>query len=506
MKSTQTSNSPILSQIASPAAFWRGVGTCGLLLLGQGGVQATATKAARGRPQGELDLHELPCSQLSQRYSEHLDDTREKLRGLEAPGKACLDERRAAAVQQQQQDLFGAAAALSSTMAVSALYRCDTRLRVLPTLPVPPPVCAAAGAHLCPPVLFAWRSQFAVPDSAGLVATGDLQGDGKRDVALFGVANVVSAGRGDGHLGPLREFARESAMSGLLADVDGDGRDEVVTSDSMQLRTYAGGGKGRALRLTSQLEAGPGARFSRLLAGNFTGGATPDVLATDVGAAALHLLRNDGRGNFTPQRQSLAAPAAGTLLPGVTGDFDGDGHLDAAEAALDGHLRVLFGRGDGRFGTHIIRLPTPLADVKAGDLDGDGKTDLALALKSTDAQEASVQIYLGASAAGFVRGIHLPGDVAALTLGDFNRDGRLDLLSGSSQHSGLTFYAGRGDGSFAAGEALSAPVSGHTKALHTVAFGGENSADLVFMGLDGGKYRLATAVNLPLTATCEAAT
>src|SRR5262249_46574313 len=123
-------------------------------------------------------------------------------------------------------------------------------------------------------------------------------------------------------------------------------------------------------------------------------------------------------------------------------DFNGDGKLDLAVANVESEdVSVLIGTGAGGFGAPLnlaIGVPTPtgcfafLCDtalgpnsVAAGDLNGDGKSDLAV----SNARSGTVSVLLGNGTGGF----STPTDFAvgtqpvSVVVSDFNGDGKKDL-------------------------------------------------------------------------------
>ena len=73
----------------------------------------------------------------------------------------------------------------------------------------------------------------------------------------------------------------------------------------------------------------------------------------------------------------LRARAAATI---AAGDLDGDGKIDlAVPSGKDQLVAVFLGKGDGTFAPRKdLPQPQPPARVALGDLDGDGKLDMVL--------------------------------------------------------------------------------------------------------------------------------
>ncbi len=252
---------------------------------------------------------------------------------------------------------------------------------------------------------------------------------------------------------PFRFNRRGPALA--AADVDGDGRDELVVAGTSRepLRVLRRGDNGNYLaaalsRPESPLTDGP------LLAFDADGDGDQDLFVTKSGTAAPaataeyqpQLWLNDGQGQFAEAGPGVLPPVAISVGAVAAADFDRDGDLDLFVGGRIWPGRypqtppsVLLRNAGGRFETATQVVAPALESVGMvtsalwSDADNDGWVDLVLALEwggvrcfrnvggrvLTDASEA-----LGFTTAG-------TGWWTAVAAADFNGDGRMDYALGN---------------------------------------------------------------------------
>jgi hypothetical protein len=139
-------------------------------------------------------------------------------------------------------------------------------------------------------------------------------------------------------------------------------------------------------------------------------------------------------------------------------DFDCNGTPDLAvvNARESGTVSILLGHGDGTFDPpqafSVGRLPVSVA---AGDFNGDGLWDLAVANASPSLLiPGPVSILLGNGDGTFGPADNVPAGVSpqSVVVADFNGDEFSDLAVGNRRSHDFSVLLGRGDGTFQAAQ------------------------------------------------------
>ncbi|MEJ2145304.1 MAG: VCBS repeat-containing protein [Acidobacteriota bacterium] len=135
----------------------------------------------------------------------------------------------------------------------------------------------------------------------------------------------------------------------------------------------------------------------------------------------------------------------------VVGDFNGDSRLDVAVASQDSNdVSIILGQADGTFGqaTNFDVGVGPNV-IQTGDFNGDGVPDLVTADAGSYPDAGGVSLLIGNGDGTFQPVVRLSSDDSeVVTVGDFNEDGRDDLIQGPFNMNILRVLLGNGDGTF----------------------------------------------------------
>ena len=237
----------------------------------------------------------------------------------------------------------------------------------------------------------------------------------------------------------------------LAADIDGDGRPDVLTLAQLASSQTQRDGRLVVRLQTSSGQFAPAQTYTvgvypwKLALGDIDGDGAADLVITDVGSAsattdgAVWLLRQDAgqRGHFLAPQRLTTASAYGVAI----GDLNGDNLPDiviAASLKPGRGATVLYQNSAPRgafLAPTLVALPGDATQVAIGDMNGDGRNDLVARMflsTSNYVQSTSLGIAYqqpgGELGAAVTLSAQTGLNSALLTIADYNVDGVSDVV------------------------------------------------------------------------------
>jgi hypothetical protein len=231
-----------------------------------------------------------------------------------------------------------------------------------------------------------------------------------------------------------------------------------------------------------------------MVTGDFNKDGHPDLAVANYGSNNVSVLLNDGTGAFPT---AVTYPTGGSGVDITAGDVNNDGILDLVvtenTSSTTGVVAVLLGNADGTF--QAATTPTfnfnTLGNVVLGDLDGDGKLDLAVVVDDTSVGtglavakgngDGSFQpaVFYSTTLQNLTLSQPTPGDVQMI---DLNGDGKLDLVYSNSTYGTIGVLYNTGTNPFATGmfyDPVEYPAGSSVFALALVDINQDGAVDVV---------------------------
>jgi hypothetical protein len=221
---------------------------------------------------------------------------------------------------------------------------------------------------------------YPIGNGPGDLSVRDLNGDGKKDLAIMTTNNTLSVllGNGDGTFKPvISKSVQAAAYSVSTGDLNGDNKPDVVLAGyADRVLVMLGNGDGTFADAVSYVAGTDD--IHDLTVADLNADGKLDLAVANY--SSLTILLGNGNGTFQNGiTQSLPTNSSDI----ISGDFDGDNVLDLA-IAFQGGVAFLSGNGDGTFKPAVTYQSGPYsASLVGGDFDSDGNLDLAVTIQSS---------------------------------------------------------------------------------------------------------------------------
>jgi trimeric autotransporter adhesin len=237
-----------------------------------------------------------------------------------------------------------------------------------------------------------------------------------------------------------------NALNTAIGDLDGDGKPDLVASnyDAFTISVYRNSGSSGTISFDTKVDFTTANNPSSIALSDLDGDGKLDVVVVNTGSNSVSVFRNTsttGSISFDTRQDD----PFGTQLQDdiVIADFDGDGKQDMVVCLLNNYIyisrntstigSISFGGGIG-----IGTAYTP-GQIMAGDLDGDGKKDLAMT------GDKYISLYRNTSISGTMSFASLvtltTGNYTTdVQLADFNADGKSDLAVSNESANTISIF------------------------------------------------------------------
>jgi 6-phosphogluconolactonase (cycloisomerase 2 family) len=304
---------------------------------------------------------------------------------------------------------------------------------------------------------FATKVDFTTATDPQSVAIGDLDGDGKPDLAVanFG-SNTVSVFRNTSSSGSISSSsfatkvdftAGSNPQSVAIGDLDGDGKPDLVvanfgSSTVSVFHNTSSSGSISSSSFATKVDFTTGTSPVSVAIGDVDVDGKPDLVVANYNSATVSVYRNTSSSGSISS-SSFAAKVDFTTgsnpISVAIGDLDGDGMPDLAVANSSPNTVSIYRNtsssgsiSSSSFAAKVdFTTGTDPRSVAIGDLDGDGKPDLAVA----NYNPSTVSIFRNISSSGSISSSSFAAKVDYTTgtsprsviIGDLDGDGKPDL-------------------------------------------------------------------------------
>lgn len=333
------------------------------------------------------------------------------------------------------------------------------------------------------------------------LALGDFNRDGKTDMAILRDslnpnAGLVQIWLGDGAsnftpTGVDHNAVQTTAVGIVAGEFNQDGSLDLAVvggpSPNFVVAVLFGNGDGG---FSSPTSFPIGSDPRDLAIADFNNDGRLDIITADFSGRLSAILPNNGNGNFGTAITIPTGVFSSAPIAIVTGQFNNDNYADFLTVNNDDTVSVRLGNGNFTFSSPP-NIPNNLfggqKDIEIGDFNRDGVMDIATASYSASAPGSVVNIRLGAGNGLFTVPTPSVFPVTAsanhLAVADLNADGKPDIATannGSSGSNNISILQNMDNGSFSEAYTYTAEV-GRSEKVYAIDFDRNRSPDLLVL-------------------------
>lgn len=347
-----------------------------------------------------------------------------------------------------------------------------------------------SGAQLFAQSGFAPAYQLVTPSSEFQNAVAaDLDGDGDIDVisansSLSSIKGMYSyRNDGAGNFTTAVIGTGQSGWANCIADLDGDGKPDLLSIDATHLWWYRNLGNmqfSSPLLLTNNITDG-----RAVTAADSDGDGDLDIFFGEGSADRFGMLMNLGGASFGPK--TIINTTSTDVDDIVASDLDGDGDLDLVVSCLNVQDVAWFENlGNNTFGPQHVLTTSTIGNTAliAADLDGDGDNDIVTSAFGSDDVTWIKNLGNGNFSAPITISSSVDG-AYDINAGDVDGDGDLDLVCPAPEGGYVSYFINDGSGVFTQGTVPESFVYPWVALLADI--NGDGLQDIVSASLHDGK-------------------
>ncbi|MEE2659277.1 MAG: choice-of-anchor D domain-containing protein [Candidatus Latescibacterota bacterium] len=192
----------------------------------------------------------------------------------------------------------------------------------------------------------------------------------------------------------------------------------------------------------------------------FTPTGRPDIIVGDRVMRSISIVQNDGRGRFGGRRDDIFIGHALGDLVAVDLDADGDTDIAVANGMFSDSITLLYNDGVGNFSARALLvvgsgLPGPVA-IAAAHFDPDGYTDLAVANRSANTVTVVHNDRNGSFTFDGADVYAVGGNPLDISVGDHDADGDQDIAVAAADSRLISILRNDGQAGFTASASVAA--------------------------------------------------